>query len=201
MGATVFAASPAGDRVFLGGGLDDGVLCDVRVGGGENDEKKISKKPKLEPRDGEAAKLYGALEAPRDDDERAASVHVTATDALLSIGAVLDCGFAARVGHRWPFQPQREGDARRVAAGAGYQNSTAPSRCSFVVRNVGAPEHLGEISAKFEARRVLGYRAGRRGGAVVGEGGAGDVRRTGRAAGAGENTTERRLLFKMPFLR
>lgn len=93
----VVRCSPDNQRVFLGGGCDDGVLCDVRI------SRDVTKKRKT----GEA--LYGKL------NEGAVSLTLTAADAVVALGSLVDATFAARTSHRWPFQPQREGDGRKAA--------------------------------------------------------------------------------------
>ena len=47
--------------------------------------------------------------------EGAASLQLTAADAVVALGSLTDATFGARTAHRWPFQPQREGDARKAA--------------------------------------------------------------------------------------
>ena len=93
----VVCCSPDSQRVFLGGGCDDGVLCDVKV------TRDATKKRKTEEG------LYGKL------SEGAASLQLTAADAVVALGSLTDATFGARTAHRWPFQPQREGDARKAA--------------------------------------------------------------------------------------
>ena len=93
----VVCCSPDSQRVFLGGGCDDGVLCDIKI------TRDTSKKRKSEEG------LYGKL------SEGQASLELTAADAVVALGSLNDATFGARTQHRWPFQPQREGDARKAA--------------------------------------------------------------------------------------
>ena len=74
-----------------------GVLCDVKI------QRDASKKRKSEEG------LYGKL------SEGQASLELTAADAVVALGSLNDATFGARTQHRWPFQPQREGDARKAA--------------------------------------------------------------------------------------
>ena len=74
-----------------------GVLCDIKV------SRDTSKKRKSEEG------LYGKL------SEGAQSLELTAADAVVALGSLNDATFGARTQHRWPFQPQREGDARKAA--------------------------------------------------------------------------------------
>ena len=85
----VVCCSPDSQRVFLGGGCDDGVLCDVKV------SRDATKKRKTEEG------LYGKL------SEGAQSLELTAADAVVALGSLTDATFGARTAHRWPFQPQR----------------------------------------------------------------------------------------------
>ena len=73
------------------------MLCDVKV------SRDASKKRRTEEG------LYGKL------SEGAQSLELTAADAVVALGSLNDATFGARTAHRWPFQPQREGDARKAA--------------------------------------------------------------------------------------
>ena len=84
-----------GQRVFLGGGCDDGVLCDIKI------QRDATKKRKTE--EGSTANSPKALHHCNSRRRR-----------CVALGSLTDATFGARTAPV-AFQPQREGDARKAA--------------------------------------------------------------------------------------